>query len=564
MRYIILLICFIAIATNVQCNVDIMIAFRQRNIEKLESIVYDISNHKSKNYGKYLSRNEILDIVSPPTHELRQVRNWLYQNNIKQNQITDYRDMWKISLDYYTLERLLNISVIPIKNSKMVVSHDVYFIPKHLQKIITFIGGIYKNNTLNIRRRVKAKNGVNIDPGYVGREVACKLYSINCSQQNSKVSVGAIEYQGDQGFLQSDLQLSQKNNGLNYTNKVTIVGPNYGIDDESELDIQMLGQTANNAELWFWDVSGWLYEFAVSFFNTQLVPDVISMSWGWAEDKQCSVSNCGNMTSEDYVDRVNNEYLKIVARGITILASSGDAGSPGRTSEGCDPTRKVNAVFPSSSPWVTSVGATFIIANTSIKTNWTTPLCQQNQCATGNKEHVTNFEYTGWTSGGGFSRYGTRIKPYWQTRYVQDYLNSGVPLPSNFSRHGRAYPDVTAFGHNCPVWMGGELSPVDGTSCSSPVFAAIVAILNQHQVLHGRPKLGYLNPILYEMAEDQSIFNHITRGNTSCTEEMCCPVREDGGSDYGFLATYGKYNPVYGLGSVNVKNMIAWLDKYMY
>lgn len=55
------------------------------------------------------------------------------------------------------------------------------------------------------------------------------------------------------------------------------------------------------------------------------------MSWGWPEPVQCDsgVGNCTqrNWTSEEYVIRVNAEYMKIVARGITLVAASGDQGT---------------------------------------------------------------------------------------------------------------------------------------------------------------------------------------------------------------------------------------------
>ena len=71
---------------------------------------------------------------------------------------------------------------------------------------------------------------------------------------------------------------------------------------------------------------------------------------------QCSVTQCNNETSQQYINRVNIEYIKIGLRGVTITVSSGDAGAPGRTSEDCDVSNPVNPVFPGSSPWITSVG----------------------------------------------------------------------------------------------------------------------------------------------------------------------------------------------------------------
>ena len=67
---------------------------------------------------------------------------------------------------------------------------------------------------------------------------------------------------------------------------------------------------------------------------------------------------CDNITSQQYVSRVNAEYMKLALRGLTIMVSSGDSGAPGRTNLDCDDdSDTVHAVFPGSSPWVTSVGA---------------------------------------------------------------------------------------------------------------------------------------------------------------------------------------------------------------
>ena len=42
--------------------------------------------------------------------------------------------------------------------------------------------------------------------------------------------------------------------------------------------------------------------------------DVISMSWGWAEDLQCDIIACDSITSREYTERVNYEYMKILQR----------------------------------------------------------------------------------------------------------------------------------------------------------------------------------------------------------------------------------------------------------
>ena len=295
--------------------------------------------------------------------------------------------------------------------------------------------------------------------------------------------------------------------------------------------------------------------------NTDTIPDVISMSWGWDEDEQCSIAKCSNESVATYINRVNIEYIKLGLRGVSIITASGDAGAPGRTSEDCFSYRNVNAVYPGSSPWVTSVGGTYIMANNQTQ-NWTTPLCKENNCFTGTDERVTNFNYTSWTSGGGFSKYTNRSTYGWQVKAVDNYLTSGAPLPNNFAIYGRTYPDVSMIGHSCPVIINTNLYGVDGTSCSSPLFATVISILNEHQLLRGKSKLGFVSPLLYKMFySNYSVFNDIIEGNNYCTENMCCDTRDDGGSDYGYIASHG-YDPVYGLGTPNVERMKEWLDLF--
>jgi subtilase family serine protease len=53
-----------------------------------------------------------------------------------------------------------------------------------------------------------------------------------------------------------------------------------------------------------------------------------------------------------------------------------------------------------------------------------------------------------------------------------------------------------------------------GTSCSSPIFASVVAMLNNELLNAGKPVLGFLNPWLY--ANPQA-FNDITTGNNPGT-----------------------------------------------
>jgi kumamolisin len=55
-----------------------------------------------------------------------------------------------------------------------------------------------------------------------------------------------------------------------------------------------------------------------------------------------------------------------------------------------------------------------------------------------------------------------------------------------------------------------QWTAVDGTSASSPVFAGLLTVVNQYRHAHGKPGLGYLNPLLYQNSATRSAFRDIT------------------------------------------------------
>ena len=500
---------------------SVMVALKQYNTDVIFNALQEVSDPTSSQYGHYWTQEQIDITVSPEKEEILTLMDYLEEEGIT----------CKIK------SSALECSDVPDMKNLRFFTNIVEFIeePRYLFKCHNHLGD---------------------NMGYVGREVINQLYNIKNESLKTNPSVCSVEYQAAGDFSQTDLTMQEN---LNSEPNRTI-SPNHIINVQStypfiegQLDVQMMAQTAMNSDVWYWVDNSWLYSFAVNFQAAKQVPDVLSMSWGWSEADQCSITVCNNVTSAEYVKRVNLEYAKIGLRGITITVASGDAGAPGRTDEGCM-NGKVNPVFPGSSPYVTSVSATYLVPSDKSQT-WKTPLCIENGCVAGTQELPTNYNETGWTTGGGFGIY-TETRPKWQSKVVKQYLQSGVPLPKSYNANGRGYPDVSTIGHNCPVVTGGNLMPVDGTSCSSPLFAGIVAILNNHQVLNNKPKLGFINPVLYQMWNDNpSTFKDITQGNNYCTEMQCCS-----NTTYGYEATKG-WDPVTGLGTPNVGLMKEWLDK---
>merc|ERR1711881_195115 len=194
-----------------------------------------------------------------------------------------------------------------------------------------------------------------------------------------------------------------------------------------------------------------------------------------------------NSWSFEAASRLNVEFQKAGARGISLLYASGDEGANCKSGtfvpEG-----------PCSSPYVTSVGGT------QPSGDWPAP---GGETAVG-------------LSSGGFSNYWEM--PDWQKDAVAQYLTqSGLPEQSQrqYNTSGRAYPDIAAQAMNFIVVDHGiPLPGVAGTSCASPAASGIFALLNDVRMQAGQSSLGFLNPFIYENA---AAFNDITQGsNDGC------------------------------------------------
>lgn len=75
------------------------------------------------------------------------------------------------------------------------------------------------------------------------------------------------------------------------------------------------------------------------------------------------------------------------------------------------------------------------------------------------------------------------------------------------------FPDVAGQANRYSVVYNGEIRHYRGTSCSSPMFASIIALLNSDLISRGKPALGFLNPWLYSRKVAPT-FNDITTGTS--------------------------------------------------
>ncbi|KAI0016894.1 Pro-kumamolisin [Xylariomycetidae sp. FL0641] len=196
-----------------------------------------------------------------------------------------------------------------------------------------------------------------------------------------------------------------------------------------------------------------------------------------------------------YAARVCRGFAQLGARGVTVVFGSGDwgVGRPEQCHAKGEPdVARFVPLFPESCPYGTSVGAT--------------------RGGITSAAAVAHNERNGFVSGGGFSDYFAR--PAYQDHAVAGYrarlggLHDGLYNPG-----GRAYPDVAAAGYRIATVWNGTVRAVDGTSASAPIFAGVVALVNDALLAEGKPPLGFLNPWLYA-GGGLGAFRDVTEGST--------------------------------------------------
>jgi len=536
--------------------IRLTIGLKQRRIAELEAITTAVSTPTSATYRQHLSLAAMDDMIAPAAESIEAVRTWLQQADVPLSALEWSRNGEWLSVDTTVAgaEALLSTQYHVYKHisGATVVRCESYSLPASVRAHIDVVGPTTRFPALRspittslprLHSRVSADS-----PCDSGTTPDCirAVYQVANASATSGLSSGAVTGFLEQYILQSDLDtFLQKYDPQRAGFIPQVIGQNTtqqpGV--ESSLDIQYITALTHGVQnITFWYQAGrqpkdpynepflvWLAALA----NTTAPPLVISTSYG---DDESTVDY-------DYAQRVNVEFMKAGARGISLLFASGDSGVGDGQSGPFVPT------FPAGSPWITAVGATYLADYTAL--------------------NETGADF----SSGGFSNFFPM--PDYQKQAVSDYLTKygqNIPAQKYWNVTGRGFPDVAALGVGFPIVVKGKevnyqlgthwphnfvstIQPssntrpthcslvaslrmfvcvqisVAGTSCSSPTFAGLITLLNDVVMAQGDPPLGFLNPRIYQYG--QIAFNDVTTGNNpGC------------GTDGFYAATY--WDPVTG------------------
>ena len=336
------------------------------------------------------------------------------------------------------------------------------------------------------------------------------LYDFPPGTDGSGQTIGIVEIGG--GFEKKDLDEYFTQAGISSPPNISVAtvpggasnspAPNNPQEPDIEvlLDMEVAGSAAPGANLIMYfgkngSTKQTLLAVQAAVHDQANNPTVLSLSWGGEEYDASLGAGQNGVLEKQYQDSMNDLFQTAGTLGKTVCVSSGDNGSACAPAN--DPQRPwdghAHVSFPASSPYVLAVGGTHIISPS-----------------------AANMQEESWHpganigTGGGISRYFPR--PSYQQKAV---TQSAVNPPGST---GRGVPDVSADAaqeSGYIVLVDGQTfagedrqhPPIGGTSASAPLWAALIARLNQAT----NAKLGFVNPLLYQLPA--SAFHDITKGN---------------------------------------------------
>ncbi|KAI0644036.1 family S53 protease [Trametes meyenii] len=515
-------------------TLSLRIGLVEGNFSGLEKALMDVSTPGNPLYGQHLSKEEAEAFVAPKPESAAAVHTWLQENGIEINKVSPTGSWLAVSIPVSKASELLDAQFSVYNHTttgKTFIRTLAYSIPADLKGHLDYVHPTttfvqpFQSPKFNL---VPARTNKTITPApnltsnvpipplcdfIVTPQCLQSLYGIPTFEPpvepTNQLGVSGFD---NQFANRQDLTLFIENlcpsvstdTQFNFESIGTGQDPQgpsqAGI--EANIDIQYTVGIANMVPVTFFSIgtqisdgaSGFL-EFIESVLGLTNPPLVLSTSYGFNEGE----------LGEEIAANLCRLYAQAGARGISLIFNTGDGGVSGCVTQQCTlfiPT------FPSSCPFVTSVGATAGIE----------------------PEVAASF------SCGGFSNMFTRQS--YQNNVVDAYLEQlGTTNNGLFNPDGRAFPDIAAQGENIEIVLAQQFGIVSGTSCATPIVASMFALLNDLLLAQNRPSLGFLNPLLYSLAGGPA-FTDITSGNNP-------GCRTDG-----FPATQG-WDPVTGLGTLN-------------
>jgi len=405
------------------------------------------------------------------------------------------------------------------------------FIPDALKDIVQGVFGL--DNRRTVKRRRQPVRGINAPQAlssshpswYVPAQFATH-YDFPQGDGTGQ-TVGLLEFAG--GYFPGDLSKFCEKAGVSIPTVTpvstdgTSTESKDGAEGEVMLDIEVIAGLCPKSGIvvYFsaWTEAGMIAGLDAAMQDKTNNPGVLSISWGAPEGT--------DIWTDQAMQQINETLKEAAYLGMTVCVAAGDDGSSDALADG-----HAHVDFPASSPYALSVGGTTIVDFTGAAADvvW--------------MEGDGLRADQGGSTGGGVSDVFQR--PDWQSAITIASVNPGAI-------NGRCIPDVAANADwNASPYLlvvDGHAEANGGTSAASPLWAALIALINSQ--LAGGKRVGYLTPMLYQTA---GAGGAPTLGAAGCTDVTS--GNNNTASAGGYSAGAG-YDAVSGWGTPQGQHLLA-------
>lgn len=498
-------------AVNSTMSMNILVTLAYSNNSRLDSYLSQLQNPSSKFYHKYLTQGQFISEFSPSRSEYDSYLRFFENNGLNIGKTYADRLSIAITSDAGQLEKVFHTNITYFNSTK-----GTFYAPNsplYLGKDLGSISGIS-----GLSDQFKAK----ISPMFLGSGSSQYLYGsdLQTAYQLNKIyqstgyptgeTVATILWSGtDSGtpvgpFVPSDISTYFNNNQPSGEPKSKFYGlpvagaplpgssaaqDTTGANIESTLDLEMAGSTAPGATIV--EVYG---PQPYTNYLDEAFAEILNPSYNTTIDSALShvVAISNSWGSGDMYDSAWAQYeQEAAARGITVLASSGDNGN-------------TNSPYPSYPATVgyngygsLAVGGTQTILGGS-----------QSSDGSGTTGILSQAVWYNTPSSGDGSQGGVSTvyqEPSWQKDSPD--ANGVITGASAITgvNSGRGTPDIAAVGANMLVYLssvpngGTGYYELWGTSIASPLDAGLFATIDSYL---NAPE-GFVNPFIYSIGQEQ-------------------------------------------------------------
>jgi subtilase family serine protease len=549
-------------ATDSTQTIDLTVWLKLQNENKLQKQLQDLYTPGNANYHKWLNQGQFDAGYSPTSQQVKSVSNFLNSHGFTILDTAENNFYIKVSGTIAQAEQAFHVQVNNYRyqgknyrsnaadpsvddtsggNIASVTGLDdaSYYQPANIRPAShagdgvspnnaviwqVLCGGIGTSNTIKVQGTPTTYTGF-VPCGYNGDQLE-KAYGVDQLVANGidgrGQTVAIVDAYGSPTILADANAYSQASHlpplvlGQNFS----IVGPNgtvnkpeskaqdpLGWQAEVTLDVEAVHAMAPGANIVLVAAPNNYADLdeAVNWVVVHHLANIVTNSWGLSTD----------LMSPGRASRDERIFMQAAAEGIGLNFSSGDNGDELANTGG----KTVD--YPASSPWVNAVGGTSLFLGSdnsySFETGWGTNLKKLYGCvantvnsSTGLRE-CSNYDPAGafdygfdGGAGGGLS-YNFTGQP-WQSSAIGGMTAAGF---ATVGTH-RAVPDVSMLadpytGMNVYITdlsvgdTAPEIEPYGGTSLASPLFAGIMALVDQARASHGMGPAGLASQWLYNL-----------------------------------------------------------------